>query len=356
VLPLRANALRRRQGGVAALAGVDLDVPAGSLLCVVGPSGAGKSTLLRVLAGLVAPDTGTVQIGGKDVGGQPPAARRAALVTQSPVIFPHLGVLENVAQGAEEDGADEAAARERALAALRAVGAEALAPRRGSELSGGMQQRVAVARALASKPSLLLLDEPFSHLDIPSRAEARDGLRAALRSAGVTAILVTHDLREAYALADQLAVMREGRVVQAGAPRDVYRRPADSWVAAFLGAANLLPGTVVRAAAGEAVVRCALGEVSGALAQPATPPAEGASVVVCIRPEGLHLDTVAPEENAFAGSVVGSTFLGDTALHDFQPRNGPPLKVLELNPRNRAGSSATCHAWVEPEDVVILPS
>jgi len=341
---------------VAALAGVDLDVPAGSLLCVVGPSGAGKSTLLRVLAGLTPPDTGTVHIGGRDVSGQSPAARRAALVTQSPVIFPHLGVLENVAQGAEEDGASEPDARDRALAALRAVGAEALAPRRGSELSGGMQQRVAVARALAANPSLLLLDEPFSHLDVPSRAEARDGLRAALRAAGVTTILVTHDLREAYALADRIAVLREGRVVQAGAPRDVYRRPVDSWVAAFLGAANLLPGTVLRAAAGEAVVRCALGEISGALARPDAPPAEGASVVVCIRPEGLHLDTVAPEDNAFGGSVVSSTFLGDTALHDFQPRTGPLLKVLEINPRNRAGSSASCRAWVEPEDVVILPS
>jgi len=356
VLPIRANALRRRQGGVAALAGVDLDIPAGSLACVVGPSGAGKSTLLRVLAGLTPPDTGSVQIGGRDVSGQSPAARRAALVTQSPVVFPHLTALENAAQGAEESGASEADARARALAALRAVGAEALAPRRGSELSGGMQQRVAVARALAAQPSLLLLDEPFSHLDIPARAEARDGLRAALRSAGVTAILVTHDLREAYALADQLIVLREGRVAQAGAPRDVYRRPVDSWVAAFLGAANLIPGTVVRTAAGEAVVRCALGEVSGALARPDTPPAEGAAVVICIRPEGLRLDTVAPEDNAFAGSVTGSTFLGDTALHDFQPRGGPLLRVLEANPRNRAGSSAACHAWVEPEDVVILPS
>ena len=356
MLPLRANALRRRQGGVAALAGVDLDIPAGSLACVVGPSGAGKSTLLRVLAGLTPPDTGSVQIGGRDVSGQSPAARRAALVTQSPVVFPHLTVLENAAQGAEEAGAAAVDAQVRALAALRSVGAESLAPRRGSELSGGMQQRVAVARALAAQPSLLLLDEPFSHLDIPSRAEARDGLRAALRSAGVTAILVTHDLREAYALADQIVVLREGRVVQAGAPRDVYRRPVDSWVAAFLGAANLIPGTVVRTAAGEAVVSCALGEVSGALARPDAPPAEGASVVVCIRPEGLRLDAVAPEDNAFAGSVVGSTFLGDTALHDFQSHKGPLLRVLESNPRNRTGSSAVCYAWVEPEDVVILPS
>lgn len=356
MLPLRAKALRRRQGGVDALAGVDLEVPAGSLLCVVGPSGAGKSTLLRVLAGLVPPDTGAVQIGGRDVSGQSPAQRRAALVTQSPSVFPHLSALENAAQAAAEGGATEAEAAERAREALRHVGAEALATRRGSELSGGMQQRVAVARALAARPALLLLDEPFSHLDLPSRAEAREGLRSALRSAGVTAVLVTHDLREAYALADQVAVMREGRVVQSGAPRDVYRRPVDSWVAAFLGAANLLPGTVVRSAAGEAVVRCALGEVSGALARPDAPPAEGAAVVVCIRPEGLRLDTVAPEDNAFAGTVTRSVFLGDTALHDFQPRNGPVLKVLELNPRNRAGSSASCHAWVEPEDVVILPA
>ncbi len=356
MLPLRATALRRRLGDTAALAGVDLDVPAGSTLCVVGPSGAGKSTLLRVLAGLTTQDTGEVRLGGKEVSSQSPTQRRVALVTQSPVIFPHLTALENVAQAAEEGGASSAEALLQAAVTLKALGAESLGARRGSELSGGMQQRVAVARALATRPALLLLDEPFSHLDVPSREEARKALSAVLKTAGITTIIVTHELPEAYALADQIVVLREGKVVQFGAPRDVYRRPVDSWVAAFLGAANLLPATVIRSAAGEAVVRCALGEVSGALARPDTVPADGASVMVCIRPEGLHLDSVGPEDNAFQGSVVSSVFLGNSALHDFQSRQGTLLKVLEMNPRNRAGSSASCCAWVEPEDVVILLS
>lgn len=347
---LRATNLRRRLGATDALAGADLEVAHGELLAVVGPSGAGKSTLLRVLAGNQPADLGRVRLGARDVTGLGARERRAQLVGHATPTFPHLTVLESMA-GESPSAAD----RDRALAALAVVGATELAARPGAELSGGMQQRVALARALAARPELLLLDEPLSQLDLPSREEVLARLRPALREAGITAVLVTHDLPEALAWADRLAVLRQGRVAQSGRPLDCYRRPVDSWTAAFLGQANLLPGTLLRHGAGEGVVRCALGEVSGALAVPAEPPAEGAAVVLCLRPEAIRLDTHAPEDNAWPGKVAESRFEGEVTRHRFVAAAGPVLRVAEANARLRAGSSAATVAWIEPEDAVILP-
>jgi len=347
---LRARNLRRRLGDTAALAGVDLEVAPGEILAVVGPSGAGKSTLLRVLAGAQPADLGRIQVDGRDVTGSTTAQRGALLIGHTSPTFPHLTVLASLAGDAP--GAE---ARARALAALAAVGAEALAERPGSELSGGMQQRVALARALAARPRLLLLDEPLSQLDLPSREQVLARLRPALAEAGILTVLVTHDLPEALAWADRLLLLREGAVVQSGRPLDCYRRPADSWAAGFLGQANLLPATLLRHGAGEGVVRCALGEVSGALANPSEPPAEGAAVVLCLRPEAVRLDSPAPEENAWHGRVEASRFEGELTRHRFVATDGTALRVAEANARNRAGSVARATAWIDPEDAVILP-
>ena len=347
---LRASNLRRQLGATAALAGVDLAVGTGELLAVVGPSGAGKSTLLRVLAGAQPLDLGRIQLDGRDVTAATTAQRGALLIGHTSPTFPHLTVLASLA-----GDTPDAAARSRALAALEAVGAAALADRPGSELSGGMQQRVALARALAARPRLLLLDEPLSQLDLPSREQVLSRLRPALAEAGILTVLVTHDLPEALAWSDRLLLLREGRVVQSGRPLDCYRRPADSWAAGFLGQANLLPATLLRQGAGEGIVRCALGEVSAALADPATPPADGAPVVLCLRPEAIRLDSPAPEENAWQGKVLESRFEGEVTRHRFVAADGTVLRIAEANARSRAGSVAVATAWIDPEDAVILP-
>ena len=354
VLSVRVTGLRRRLGSAEVLSGVDLSVEAGTLYCLVGPSGSGKTTLLKILAGQSESDGGRVLLGGKDLKALDPRDRATAMVFQNYALFPHLTALENVAFGLEALGLTESAIRTHALEALTAVGAEAWATRRPQELSGGQQQRIALARALAAKPKLLLLDEPLSNLDATARIELRDRLRALVRSQGLTVICVLHDQKDALAMADQLGVMRQGKVIQSGAPIDVYRRPVDSWTATFLGSANLFPGTVVHAAAGEFIASTALGEVRGALSQPAQPPAVGTTLVVCIRPECLHLDAMAPDENAFAGKVTDSLFQGDLAVHRFTTPSGLVLQVAELNPRQRLGSKATVYAWAEPEDVVGL--
>lgn len=346
---LRLTSLRRRIGGVDALAGVDLDVAAGELACLVGPSGAGKTTLLRILAGAQPPDLGKVLLDGRDLLSLAPDRRGVALVAQGVAALPHLTALAAVA-GDQPDAPALALARE----ALAVAGAADLADRLGAELSGGMQQRVSLARALARQPRLLLLDEPLSQLDTPARAEVWARLRPFLLQRGITTLLVTHDLPEALAWADRLIVLRQGRVAQSGSPTDLYRRPVDSWVAAFLGQANLIPGTVVRVGAGEAVVATALGELSGALARPDAPPAEGAAVVLCLRPECLRIDAHPPEDNAFAGRVLDSLFQGELTRHRFQTAAGPVLRITEANARTRGTQPA--FAWIEPEDVVVLPS
>ena len=213
---------------------------------------------------------------------------------------------------------------------------------------------MALARALALRPSFLLLDEPLSNLDAASRLEVREAIRGLARATGVTVLCVLHDQKDAYAMADRLAVMRAGRIVQAGRPIDLYRRPADSWIATFLGAANLVPGKVTQVGAGEFVAETAVGEVRGALATPDEPPAAGEAITVCIRPECLKLDLMAPDENAFAGAIVASLFQGDVSLHDFKTPSGIVLRIAEANPRQRVGSKAKLFAWAEPEDIVGL--
>ena len=245
-------------GAVRALRGVDLVARAGELTAVVGPSGSGKSTLLHCIAGTAHPDAGQVRIG-DDVLFAPPIAvpperRRITVVPQEGALFPHLDVAANVGFGLR--GASRRDRRARVEELLALVGLDGLGARRAHQLSGGQQQRVALARALAPSPRIVLLDEPFSALDASLRESLREDVAALLRRTGTTAILVTHDQDEALTLADSVAVMRDGAVIQAGAPADVYWRPATRWAARFLGAALVLPGQVE---AGWAV--CVLGRL-----------------------------------------------------------------------------------------------
>ena len=277
---LRLEDVDAGYGSVCVLEGLDLHVPTGSLTTVLGPSGCGKSTLLRVVAGFHRPSAGRVVVGAKVVADRvtfaPPERRRVGIVPQEGALFPHLTVAENVGFGLRRGGARQTRVDE----LLELVGLTGLAARRPAELSGGQQQRVAVARALAPGPAVLLLDEPFSSLDAGLRADVRAEMRAALRATGATAVLVTHDQEEALGMADAVAVMRGGRIVQHADPATVYLAPADLGVARFVGETVVLPGR-----AGAGVVATRLGPLP-LVANGSAPTGEGLAV---LRPEQLLL-------------------------------------------------------------------
>jgi iron(III) transport system ATP-binding protein len=275
---IACRGVRKAFGAVEAVAGVDLTVPAGSLTAVLGPSGCGKTTLLRLVAGFERPDAGSVAIGGEPVAGDGrrfvgPEHRRVGMVFQDYALFPHLDVAGNVgyALGRRPDAA-------RVDEVLELVGLGGLGARRPHELSGGQQQRVALARALAARPEVVLLDEPFSNLDAVLRQQVRGELRRILADSGVSGLLVTHDQEEALSLADRVAIMRDGVVEQTGSPEGVYLGPVNRWVAGFLGAVDVLPGT----ADGGGRVETELGAVHDGAHR------RGA-VEVLIRPEALGL-------------------------------------------------------------------
>jgi ABC-type sugar transport system ATPase subunit len=227
--------VQKRFGGTPALDGVDLEAIDGELLVVVGPSGCGKSTLLRCIAGLEPVDDGVIRIGDRDVTRIRPAARNVAMVFQSYALFPHLTVRENIAFGLVVREEPKAEVRARVAEASELVGVEALLDRRPFELSGGERQRVALARALVRHPDAYLLDEPLSNLDAGTRVQMRTELRRLHREVGATMLHVTHDQVEALTLGDRIAVMDAGRVRQVGTPDELYSRPRDRFVAAFLG-------------------------------------------------------------------------------------------------------------------------
>jgi iron(III) transport system ATP-binding protein len=258
-----------RPAPVAALRGVDLTVARGSFAAILGPSGCGKSTLLKIIAGIDRQDAGEVWLAGRQLGGDdthlPPERRDIGIVPQEGALFPHMSVADNVGFGLRSWRANSLSPRarrqrrDRVNELLELVGLDGYAARRPDELSGGQQQRVALARALAPSPKLVLLDEPFSALDAGLREELRMEVRELLGRTDTTAILVTHDQEEALSLADQVAVMRDGEVVQYGSPLEIYTRPADARVARFVGDAVLLPAHIEPGST--VVAACALGEV-----------------------------------------------------------------------------------------------
>lgn len=281
-----------------------LQVEPGELVAVLGPSGSGKTTLVRVLAGLHAPSAGRLLIDDADITGLPPELRAIGLVPQDGVLFGTMSVAANVGYGVRGLAARRAPADPWVNELLRLVGLDGLGRRMPHELSGGQQQRVALARALAIRPRLVLLDEPFNALDAALRAQVRADVVATLRDAGVTTLLITHDQDEALGLSDRVAVLHDGSMVQLGTPAQVYRRPADAWVAGFVGEAVLLRG--VRRGG---VVDTRLGPVptSGTALT-----GEGERALVLLRPEQLRV--VAPDGVPAGGVVRGVEFHGPAAL------------------------------------------
>jgi iron(III) transport system ATP-binding protein len=310
---IQLDRVSKRFGGTVAVEGASLTVRRGELVALLGPSGCGKTTLLRLIAGFEGPDAGGIRIGGERVTGsawRPPERRHVGMVFQDYALFPHLTVADNVAFGL--DG-PRAARRERAAAALDLVGLEAVHHRRyPHELSGGQQQRAALARALAPEPTIVLLDEPWSSVDPVMRAAVRDEMAGVVRAAGTTVLMVTHDQEEALGLADRVALMRAGRIVQVDPPERLYHQPADRWAAEFVGAANFVDG---RLAAGRAVT--ALGVLDPA----AAPAAADGACEVLVRPELVQLEP----SPAGPGLVVGREFRGHDVMYRVRLDDGTAL-------------------------------
>ncbi|HXF81498.1 MAG TPA: ABC transporter ATP-binding protein [bacterium] len=298
----------KRFGALAAVEAVTLHVPEASFTTLLGPSGCGKTTTLRIVAGFYAPDEGDVLIGGRRVNDLPPHRRQTAMVFQEYALFPHMTVFENVAYGLRMRRVPPAEIRRRVLAALELVGLRGVEDTFPARLSGGQQQRVALARALVVEPEVLLLDEPLSNLDAKLRVRVRAEIRALQRQLGKTTIYVTHDQEEALAISDRIAVMDRGRIQQIGTPLEIYHRPANRFVADFVGLANFLDGEV--AAPGQ--VRA--GDLT--LAVPDGPP-PGRRVTVVLRPEAIRLHVQPPRdgENVLRGVVAQASFLGTLARY-----------------------------------------
>ena len=317
---LHLDGVTRSFGPVVAVDRVELSVPQSSITAVLGPSGCGKTTLLRLIAGFLEPESGTIRFGDKVVAGAgralPPQARRVGYVPQEGALFPHLDVGANISFGlarSQRRAAQNQSARVTEMLDLVELPAS-YAGRYPHELSGGQQQRVALARALAPNPTVVLLDEPFSSLDASLRTSTGQAVVRALHAASATAVLVTHDQDEALSLADQVAVMRAGRLVQADAPYTLYRSPVDADVARFVGGATTLPAHV---SAG--VASCVLGDLPLAGACP-----DGAAEVL-VRPEQVRLDGAATGAVVEARVTEVSFYGHDAACRlDLQP-DGPSL-------------------------------
>jgi putative spermidine/putrescine transport system ATP-binding protein len=307
--------LSKRYGDHAAVADVTLDVADGEFLVLLGPSGCGKTTTLRMIAGLVEPSGGSVRIGGTDITYLPPWRRNTGMVFQSYALFPHMTVSGNVAFGLEMRKLTKPEIESRAREALRLVRLESFAPRLPRQLSGGQQQRVALARALAIRPDVLLLDEPLSNLDAKLREEVRIEIRELQRQLGLTTIMVTHDQEEALTVADRLVVMAEGKIRQIGSQRDLYERPADRFVAGFVGRSTFLEGRVTTP--GEF-------ETTGGLHLKCRDGALGAATLL-LRPERLH---VGPNgmDNHLSGRVEFVSYLGPVL--ELHVRLSPADRVL----------------------------
>ncbi len=310
---------------------LSFSIAAGELVALIGASGSGKTTALKLLAGFEEPASGTIRIGGEDVRGVLPERRRLGIVFQNYALFPHLSAWENVAFPLRVRGLSRAARREKALAMLERVGMGAKADALPDRLSGGQQQRVALARALVFDPRGLLLDEPLSALDAALRVEMRDEILRVQREVGIATLLVTHDQEEALSVADRVAVMRDGRIVQIGTPRDLYDAPLDAYVAGFVGQSNLWPGSVAAAGLVETAV--------GPIACDTSGHAPGDRITVFIRPERIEPLAVPPLADApglLRGTVAADRFLGSVRRLDLAVGDG----IVRLETHQRGDIAA----------------
>jgi iron(III) transport system ATP-binding protein len=342
---------------VAALADVDLTVPANRIFTLLGPSGCGKTTLLRCIVGLETPDAGEIVIGDEVVFSRPrdifvpPERRGLNMVFQSYAIWPHMSVFDNVAYPLEVRGVARDEIARRVQATLKFVQLAGFEGRPATRLSGGQQQRVALARALVAEPKVLLFDEPLSNLDAKLREETRKELRNFLTGLKITAVYVTHDRIEALSLSDSLAVMRDGRIVEIGTPRQIYFESDRRFVADFIGRANLIEGTVSSASSVRTVVQAPFGPIA---CQPEGGVAPGAAVAVCIRPEFVRIVARQAEgdANVFRGRVESLLFVGDACEGEIRTGDSLLIARLEATAGVQEGAEVLLH--LDPAHCTVL--
>jgi iron(III) transport system ATP-binding protein len=342
------------QGDVEAVRGLSLNVERGEFYTLLGPSGCGKTTTLRCIAGLETPDSGLIEIDSNVVYSSasrtvvPAYRRNTGMVFQSYAIWPHMSVFDNVAfplqHGARKRPRDEV--REKVMHALQLVQLEQFASRPAPMLSGGQQQRVALARAVASEPTLLLLDEPLSNLDARLREDMRHEIKALVQRLSITTIYVTHDQLEALSMSDRLALLNQGRIVQQGAPREVYLQPADAFAANFLGRTNLLEARVVNAETGR--VETQWGHLSCSLPAGMS---NGQQVTVGFRPESVELTDSGA---GLTGKVAAVSFVGEAA--EYQIDLGGAIVRVKTEPYHLREIGETVVLQVSPERCYLLES
>ena len=343
---LRIEGAARRFGEVTALAGVSLRVEPGELLTILGPSGSGKTTLLKVVAGFETPDAGSVRIDGQDITALPPARRDIGMVFQNYALFPHLTVARNVAFPLEMRDVGKAEIARRVADALALVELSGYEQRLPRQLSGGQQQRVALARAIVFNPRLLLLDEPFGALDRKLRETMQLEVRRLQRRLGLTTIFITHDQEEALVLSDRIAVMNKGAIEQIATTTEIYERPANDFVADFVGESNIFHGTVSAAGA----VTLAGGRT---LATRSDRPV-GAKVGVLIRPERFAAGGAASCANEFTGEVVESVYLGTSFKLRLACEGGLELLVRQPARGPLPAPGARVTVGIDPEAIHVF--
>ena len=360
-MTLELRGLTKRFGDIVAVDGLDLRVEEGEFLTLLGPSGCGKTTVLRSIAGLETPDRGEVLFRGEEISALSPQRRGFGMVFQHYALFPHLTVSANVAFGlrARREPADRIA--ERVESSLALVGLEGYGTRRVQELSGGQQQRVALARALAIRPPLLLLDEPLSNLDAALRERTRGELRLLVKELGITAVFVTHDQEEAFDLADRVAVLEAGRLRQIGRPEELYDRPADRFVATFVGRSNTLAGRLSDADGERVTIELDRGATWQIQLTGRVEAAAGGRVVVIARPEGLEIlgpEAASADPAALEGTIRDRRYRGAVTSYridigedrllqvDGDPDLKAPIGRCGVRPRR----GARIHLFAEEEE------
>jgi putrescine transport system ATP-binding protein len=349
-------------GGAVAVNHVSIDIAKGEIFALLGSSGCGKTTLLRMLAGFETPTSGRIVLDGMDLAGRAPYDRPINMMFQSYALFPHLTVAENIAFGLKRDGMPADQIAQRVDAMLKLVQLGKFAKRKPHQLSGGQQQRVALARSLAKRPQLLLLDEPLGALDKKLREETQIELDNIIEEVGVTCVMVTHDQEEAMTMASRIAIMSEGKVLQVGAPADIYETPATRFVADFIGNVNLMDGTLAQDEADHCVIDCE--DIKHYVGHGITG-TQGMAVTVAVRPEKIHLSPHAPSNedqahgfNRAKGVVKNLSYFGSYTVYHLELPSGRTLKISQNNTQRHReheltwGSEAWAH-WSRQSQVVL---
>jgi putrescine transport system ATP-binding protein len=361
---LRIEGVTKRFGNLSAVNQLSLDIRAGEFFALLGPSGCGKTTLLRMLAGFETPDEGRILLGGHDIAQVMPHERPVNMMFQNYALFPHLSVRDNIAFGLRRAGIARAEIAARVAEMVALVKLEGLEKRKPDQLSGGQRQRVALARSLARRPQMLLLDEPLAALDKKLRESTQAELMALQRRLGMTFIIVTHDQEEAMTMASRIGVMDAGRLAQVATPRDLYEAPASRWVAEFVGDVNLFEGQVISREQGRLKVTTREAGII-TVAEPRRPVTKE-TVTVAIRPEKIKLSRrglasgadALQAINRFEGEVAEINYLGGLTAYRIRLDNGAVVRSVMANTArldvDGYGSSERVAAWFAPDDGVVL--